>query len=298
MKTEQQNKSGKKKKIILFSLGAASTTILGYLGWGYWKKKKAQKEEESSSENISSQVKQPPKELDFKIASVRAVQRTDDFPLQKGSKGIKVQQLQQALMDKYGKTILPKYGADGDFGSETQGALQKLNLATIIDENTFNVITKGNTINAKEVAIAIYKAIIANNFEQVLFTLKGLKSTQDYASVSEQFKQYRLNGVRQTLVNGLLSSFWDESQKEKLRAEFSRMGLKFDGDKWSLSGLGLPKEMLMTTVPTIVWKNAKEGIKVPARMVLGKAVGWNGQYLLFENNKKTFLVKRSTIRFI
>jgi hypothetical protein len=44
-----------------------------------------------------------------------------DFPLKKGSKGSLVQRLQLAL----GKDKLPKFGIDGDFGTETLNALKK-----------------------------------------------------------------------------------------------------------------------------------------------------------------------------
>jgi hypothetical protein len=42
------------------------------------------------------------------------------FPLKKGSKGALVQRLQLAI----GVSNLPKFGADGDFGTETQNALK------------------------------------------------------------------------------------------------------------------------------------------------------------------------------
>ena len=45
------------------------------------------------------------------------------FPLKKGSKGNAVKSLQQLLL-KIDSKILPKYGADGDFGSETEAALK------------------------------------------------------------------------------------------------------------------------------------------------------------------------------
>jgi peptidoglycan hydrolase-like protein with peptidoglycan-binding domain len=44
------------------------------------------------------------------------------YPLKKGSSGSIVVLLQQALTKKY----LPKFGADGDFGTETEAAVQKL----------------------------------------------------------------------------------------------------------------------------------------------------------------------------
>lgn len=46
------------------------------------------------------------------------------FPLKKGSVNNCVRQLQLALMAKYGISILPKYGADGNWGSETQTAVE------------------------------------------------------------------------------------------------------------------------------------------------------------------------------
>ncbi len=45
--------------------------------------------------------------------------------LNKGTKGPEVQQLQNYML-MADPTILPKYGADGDFGSETLAALQSL----------------------------------------------------------------------------------------------------------------------------------------------------------------------------
>jgi hypothetical protein len=49
--------------------------------------------------------------------------RNDNFPLKKGSKGNNVRRLQNALL-KLNPSALPKYGADGDFGNETEGWLQ------------------------------------------------------------------------------------------------------------------------------------------------------------------------------
>lgn len=47
------------------------------------------------------------------------------FPLRKGSKGSKVSELQQAIIAR-DKTLLPRFGVDGDFGSETEAAVLKL----------------------------------------------------------------------------------------------------------------------------------------------------------------------------
>lgn len=49
----------------------------------------------------------------------------DNFPLKKGSKGARVSQVQSLLL-KIDKNLLPKFGVDGDFGSETEAAVLKV----------------------------------------------------------------------------------------------------------------------------------------------------------------------------
>ena len=49
---------------------------------------------------------------------------SQDFPIKKGSKGDKVKEIQQILVS-IDANALPKYGNDGDFGSETESALFK-----------------------------------------------------------------------------------------------------------------------------------------------------------------------------
>lgn len=56
----------------------------------------------------------------------------DEFPLSKGSKGPFVKRLQNALLQCDPKA-LPKFGADGGFGSETEAALKKNGYATTVD---------------------------------------------------------------------------------------------------------------------------------------------------------------------
>lgn len=54
------------------------------------------------------------------------------FPLAKGSKGSKVKELQKAILS-CSSYYLPKYGADGDFGSETESALVQITGKKIVD---------------------------------------------------------------------------------------------------------------------------------------------------------------------
>lgn len=307
-KTKPSAKKQKKKKIIVTTLAVGATGILGYFGWQYLKKKK-----QAKSNDIDSLIKSIDKPIvlsnDTTTVKPRAktttttpvyrpivTERSDDFPLKKGSKGENVRRLQEALIVKYGKQTLPKYGADGDFGSETANALSKLGLPAFITESTLNVIAQGTAINPATIGNDLYKATVSKNFDVTLSLLKKMRTVDDYKTANEQFKQNRINGVHQTIVNGLLNTFTSDAQKQKIKFEFLRMGLQFDGSKWSLSGIdGLP---IVTTVPTTVWVNAAESVKVPARMVLGNEVSKRLDYTLFENKGKYFLVQSKYVKYL
>ncbi len=64
-----------------------------------------------------------PKPPTSPVINVRT--KNDDFPLKKGSKGARVRELQGYILKKNPKA-LPRFGADGDFGNETEGAMQML----------------------------------------------------------------------------------------------------------------------------------------------------------------------------
>lgn len=211
--------------------------------------------------------------------------------------------MQQALIGKYGSSILPKYGADGDFGSETLNALKKKGYPTIISESTFNVLVQGggsggssSKASASTLAKKLYDAAMAKNLTTVLGLLKQMSGKDDYQQVSTSFMDHRIHGVRQTLVNGLLNSFASDDQKEKIRMEFIRMGLQYDGSKWSLSGFdGKP---IVTKEAATVWVSPTQSIAVPPMMVLGHEVTQRLDYTLFENNGKYFLVKTQSVNYL
>jgi len=288
---QQTQTSGKGKKIVLIGLSVLATGTLGYFGYQYWKEKK-----EAASSSIPDLDLTPPSNSSFNLPTT-PVKRNDDFPLKKGSKGTRVKQLQDALIEKYGKQVLPKYGADGDFGNELSTALAKQNYPASVDENTFNVIVQGGGLDADATATGLYKAATKKDFQNTIKFLQKLKSKEDYTSVSESFKNnFRINGVRQTLVNGILNSFLNEKQKQSIRLQFTRMGLNYDGNKWSLSGLETPS--IITKQTTIVWEHPNKGIKVPANLVLGNEITQRGEYTLFENKGKHFLVETKTINYL
>ncbi|MBI2968897.1 MAG: hypothetical protein HYY40_13940 [Bacteroidetes bacterium] len=291
----EKDGAGKKKKYLLIGLGVAATGLLSYFGWEYYQKRKKKKEDEE--EDSSSNVPLPPQKSAFVPSFFTQQQnRNDDFPLKKGSKGAKVKALQNALVAKYGKEILPRFGADGDFGNELLSALKKLNLPETIDANTYNVLVQTPSVNASELAKQLYKDAVNKNISGVVSSLKKMNSKEDYSAVSNEFKKFTLRGVSQTLVNGLLGSFSDEKQKQQIRLEFTRMGLKYDGSKWSLSGTD--GFTVITKEPTTVWHTPSEGAKVPDKMILGTEIAIKNGFTLFENNGKKFIVKTSTIKYL
>lgn len=64
------------------------------------------------------------------------------FPIKSGSRGEAVRAVQKALIKAYGKGILPRYGADGIWGSETENALRSKNLPLSISQSDFQKITR------------------------------------------------------------------------------------------------------------------------------------------------------------
>lgn len=120
-----ESKTQNKRKIILIGLSVLGTGVAGFLGWNYWKKKKANQEEDTTSFTETASVNTAPV-------------KNDSFPLKRGSKGNRVTQLQNALVKKFGASILPKYGVDGMFGKEVEAALVRAKLPTSINESTYN----------------------------------------------------------------------------------------------------------------------------------------------------------------
>ncbi|WP_207515037.1 peptidoglycan-binding domain-containing protein [Longitalea luteola] len=292
------------KKVVLASV-AAGLGLLSFFGWKYFKRKKAA----TSSSDFDAILKMSNNLIEPPAVSLPAytpstpepktvytynnstAETGGDFPLKKGSRGDNVLRLQQALIAK-GHAIT----ADGVFGPQTEAALKKAGFIPPIDKSTFHVIVSVTQVDASAVGKDLYNAARAKNYTAAISSLKKLKSTDDYAKASDVFKTFFLNGVRQTLVNGLLSTFSAATQKDVIKREFLRMGLQYDGSKWALSGLD--GVSLLTTQPTTIWVNAKESVSVPAGMVLGSKVAQRLDYALFENKGKYFLVNTNAVKLL
>ncbi len=308
------------KKIILTSIAVGAAGVLGYFGWKFYQKKKGSNptggNAYSSSSDLDSFVKTAlPAAMDTlpvspstPVSSARSTPKPSpapaaalpsddaDFPLRRGSKGAKVRLLQKALIAKYGKSLLPKHGADGGFGAETAAALKKVGLPGSVDESTFNVLIQATPADGASLAADLYTAAQTRDFATVMALLKKMNTTADYAAANSVFRTYRLDGVRQTIVNGLLRSFTSDDQQQQIKYEFLRIGLQFNGNRWSLSGLGgLP---IITVRPATVWLNAERKVQVPARVVLGNEISKRLDYTLFENQGQYFLVPTYCVRYI
>lgn len=310
----ETNPANKGKKRLLIGLGLLATGVLSFFGYQYWNSNKKKSETPESTTDSKAEKpkpqpkpkakstqrkgKKPPakKPAPKPTTSANAPSQTttfpDYFPLKKGSQGERVKQLQQALINKYGSSVLPK-GVTGIYDTDLQNALVKLKFPQSIDETTFNVLVQKKTVDASLLAKGLYAAIRAKSFTASTKILKLIKTTAEYTAVNKVFSSYFLNGVRQTLVNAMLSTFKTDAQKQEIRLVFAAMGLKYDGKKWSLEGLdGM---QIITLQTTKVWKDPNTWVEVPKNMVLGKEIAKRKEHTVFENDKQYFLVKSTDV---
>ena len=114
---------------------------------------------------------------------------TKYFPLRKGSKGGKVKELQQALLG-YDSNILPKYGADSDFGSETESAVQSvLGKKTIDSQDDINAIISKTSKKKSDAETMAKQKVADDNRKSLASTLiaefKKSPSVKDWYAVSD-----------------------------------------------------------------------------------------------------------------
>jgi hypothetical protein len=119
-----------------------SVLVLGVAGYFVWKGVKTSKQQkkdvgdnkqEGEATQGQSEEKPKPSFLEAIFGNLKsgAIKPTQSnisgftFPIKKGQKGANVKKLQLLLL-QYDKNILPKYGADKDFGTETENALIKI----------------------------------------------------------------------------------------------------------------------------------------------------------------------------
>lgn len=242
---EKKNHRGLvKKKIpqrtyLLYGLGIGAMLGGGYLLYNYWRNRASlQRELETSVSTLT-----PSGAFTTTLIPSVTINR-NEFPLRKGASGVLVKEVQKALLAMTGKpsliireTSFKNGQPDGIFGSGTEHALRAAGYPTALTENSFSTLIAKNTAvggsEAGDIAREVIEAANKQNLFGVLSGLKKIPSVEGYKRVSMYFQNIRVLGIRVTsLVNALLSvAFKDkELEKEKIRAEFSRMGLKQQPD--------------------------------------------------------------------
>jgi len=306
-KKEEVKKKSKKKLFILLGTGAG---LLGLTAFGLWWFKWRKREETQNENDLmfklankgtdhpgTSSPNTPPSKTPAKPQA--------NFPLKKGSRGELVTQLQNALIAKYGKDIFSTKKSTGYFGDETAGFLKGKGFPVAIDEATFKKIVGADNDNtnsspptgspapsspkgtsglttpqAIDVAKNIWLNATLKKLQGMIATLKRMKNVADYSKVNKLFGTIRTNGVHQTIVNAALSAFSDDDTSHQMIVqEFQRMGLKYDGEKWSLSGVG--RGQIITTAATTIRDQRGMGLDVPENTLLGEVISGIGQITTF-----------------
>jgi hypothetical protein len=128
----------------------------------------------------------------------------DAFPLKRGSRGSNVKDLQQAIL-VYDKTLLPKYGADSDFGSETETAVVKI----------------------------LGKKTVDNRGE--IDKIRNMKSTTTTTTTNP-------NAERIRLANDLVSKWKQNKGLTFITTNTTKIGLYFVTDNLNNTGVGVQRE--------------------------------------------------------
>lgn len=249
------------------------------------------------------------------------------FPIRNGSRGQYVRQLQLALIDRYGSSILPRYGADGDWGSETTNALISKGLPTVIDsapmlQAVISKISKKETnsqssssassgstsknnitsvARAKKIAGYFRYAIKKKDFKNVNYLLSLLKTPDDYSVVSEFFKSQDMHdGTKRTLLIGVFRFFKDKYYQENITEHFKRMGLKERNGKWTLSGLGnILYDQIKVVRTSKIWNAAKQTMQVPKNTILGEFISANHGVTKFRTiDGKLLFTSTENVRYV
>ena len=293
----------KKTKYLLLGLGVVTVGAGAFLYLQHQKKKKENANNLISDSFTSNSLPLP---ASPPTSSHSGSSSNSGFPLKKGSNGTLVKNLQNALIKKYGAGILPKYGADGGFGTETVNALLSKGLPTVITSDIFSqlVIGSGGTNNvssgsSSSISNTLHIAISNNNLSGAISALKQIKNVAGYTAVNSILKKTRINFVRKTLVTALLDQFNTSSKKKQINAELYRIGLKYDGSKWALSGLyGFGIDQLVTIEPTYIWDYEGRNMSVPTATILGEYLDANDGVTEFETlDRKRLFVKTTSISY-
>lgn len=260
-KAEQERQAKLRQRYIIYGIGAGAVLGGGYLLFNYLQDRKLMNQGNGLTVNNIVPTLSPIRSTGIPAPTIPSLPRIG-FPLRKGSRGNLVKELQSGLLRLGGSaasairstSIRPDGTPDGVFGNGTERALRAAGFATVINEATFNQITRDSSAgsssssdssgatSSKQIADELIAGANSSNLFGVLNALKKMSNTADYLSVKSHIANRRVKGVRvSSPVTALLSVAFksNEAAKVKIRAEFRRMGLKQNSRGiWTLSGLG------------------------------------------------------------
>jgi peptidoglycan hydrolase-like protein with peptidoglycan-binding domain len=277
----------KTKKYLLWGLGAVAVATGGFFLFKHLQERK----EEKATEDLKDAISDPDSDLPESHGSASTVRQPskptiyNQFPLKYGSKGTLVRDIQTVLNKRYKAGI----DVDGDWQGQTEAALKKFKLPTSFDSQAYAKLIAGSPkaedkksekhkatvyVSPKSIAKKLHESIDKDNIFQALAALKQIKNKSNYNSVNEEFKKeknwtFSDGYVSRTVVNAVLDQFGSSEYKKKINDQFYRIGLKFDGKKWSLSGLIAGTNQLITIQPAQVWDVKGNRMSVPRSTVLG-----------------------------
>jgi hypothetical protein len=277
--------SKSKRKGIRILVAGVALSALGLGTWWFLNRSKANnsgfklaQDEPEDQQPASSPGKQ-------KSPAPTVKPPASDFPLIKGSKNERVKQLQLILINRFGKELLPKYGADGYFGTELLTALQSKNIPVPVTEAAFTTLT---SVDPKIIVDGLIRGLNANNFALTYTYLKMIRNTAEYKKAGDLFRSRRYNGVETSIPTALFRKFTIAYQKEMFDTLLTgQIGLKKEGEKYvfpsssTVSGF-LHDRRIITARPTRVWARAKHPLSVGINTILGREISSTNGITEFE----------------
>lgn len=267
-KTTERKVNITPERVFIYALGVGAVGGAIYFAREYYLSLKAQRDQSSdtSTTSTSSNTKSV-----FNIFSSSA---NDSFPLKKGSRGARVRQLQQALAGILGASVFQQFSPiDGIFGTGTQNALRQAGYGTTVDEALFNQIVNNQptiVFNPQDLAQKLYNSANAKDSNGVMSVLRQIQDTTQYSAVNQSYKS--IGFISKTIVTHLLDQAFvnDSLTKERIKAEFLRMGLRLDASsgRWSLSGFAGFRDIITITDTYVIDRN-KNRIPVRRNTILG-----------------------------
>jgi hypothetical protein len=281
----------RRTKFVLIGLGVVAIGTGGYFLYKNLTKDKDSATGDEFKDSLIEEAKTdytPPAKPAKTTKGYKPKPANATLPFKKYAKGTLVKDVQTALIKQYGGGILPKYGADGFYGTEMENALLSKGLPTTIDQSTYGKLIKGNASSDKKddpkdtkkpstpsisndsIADLLYSGVMQSNILTVLRGLWKIKNITHYIKVNEKFKDMRINGVRNTIPTALSNAFPFDPNRKKYRAQLYRIGLKWKENQWALAGFeGQLNNRLITVQRTKVWDAKGNNIVVPSSTVVG-----------------------------